>query len=178
MEGNATPYMPQVDNYNAIEAYVRRVYNPSGNPAIDQRIIIEPYAYPVNFLDLTAGTPQQTTMQIAANADFVLTDPRYQAVRDVDALTLDPDVAAPLVSILLTDSGSQQQLMSTATALPTYFAHIASAAPKFMYPRIISGRSGLTIQAFNTSDVLTTPVVYPLVSLTFAGVLVRGVSQN
>lgn len=172
--GQATPYIPQIDNYNAVEAFVRRMYNPDGNPVIDQRLTIQPYAYPVTFTKLTAGTPQSNVIRIAANADFVLTDPRFQVVRDVDASTLDPDVAAPLVSILLTDTGSQEQLMAEAVPLSTYCAHIASAAPFFMYPRCISGVSGVTVQVANTSDILTTRIVYPAVHIVLAGVLVRG----
>lgn len=153
------------DNYNAIEALVRRWYGP--------RCFIQPYAYPLTFTDLTQGVPQTQSVNNAANSDFILTDPRYQVIRDVDPTSLDPDVPAPLINVLLTDSGSQEQLMSEAVPLPTYFAHIASAAPHFMYPRVIAGRSQLTCQIQNTSGDLASPIVYPKVVLTFAGVLVR-----
>jgi hypothetical protein len=172
-------YMPQVDNYNAIEAFVRRVYNPDGDPGRDARITIQPYAYQVAFDDLgaTSGALQVGVINIAANADFVLTDPRFQAIVDVASLTTpfpSCDIAAPLIDVLLTDSGSQEQLMAEEVPVPTYFAHIASAAPTFMYPRVISGRSQLTVQVRNTSAILTEDIDYLKLRLVFAGVLVRG----
>jgi len=166
-------YIPQVDNFNAIEAFVRRVYNPSGDPTLDAKISIQPYAYRAAFADLLNGTSPQQVIQIAANADFVLTSPRYRAVVDnvVDNTQLD---APPLVRILLTDTGSQEQLMSEAVDLTTYFGHIRTAQFEIQYPRIISGRSGMSVQVTNYSNILTTPQDYKLLELTFAGVLVRG----
>ena len=163
-------YIPQVDSYNAIEAFVRRVYNPSGDPTLDAKLSIQPYAYRIGFADVAAAAAPQAVVNIAANADFVLVAPRYHAI--IDAAT--GWDATPMIRVLLTDTGSQEQLMSEAVDLESYFGHPSTAEFRLTYPRIISGRSGLSVQILNYSNILAAPVAYKLVELTFAGVLVRG----
>ena len=168
----AGEYIPQVDNFNAVEAFVRRMYNPSGNRALDAKISIQPYAYALSFEAVAAGAAPVQTLQIAANADFVLTSPRFRAV--VDAVGPLADSPNPLVRVLLTDTGSQEQFMSQLVDINTFFGKIDRAEYTLMYPRVISGRSGLQVQLQNYSNILGTPTAYLRIELTFAGVLVRG----
>jgi len=165
-------YIPQVDNYNSIEAFVRRVYNPHGDPALDAKLSIQPYAYRVGFAAVAPGASPQSVVNIAANADFVLTAPRFHAV--IDAAGVANHDNYPLIRVLMTDTGSQEQLMSEAVDLQSYFGHPLTAEFQLTYPRIISGRSGLSVQITNYSNIMTAPETYVLVELTLAGFLVRG----
>ena len=161
------PYIPQVDNYNAIEAFVRRVYNPDGR----YNIQISPYSYLARFDDLANGATAQQNIQIAANADFVVTNPRMTAFLAASGI-----VQTPMLSLLITDTGSQEQLMSEAVPAVTYcgqpeYANESSILP---YPRIISGRSAVAVNVTNFSDLASSPVTYKRVWIVLAGVLVRG----
>lgn len=170
----SNPYIPQVDNFNAIEAFVRRVYNPGGDPNLDAKIVLQPYAYVLNFDDLAAGATANKTLNVAANADFVLTSPRYQAVVN----TAGGEDVSPMINILLTDTGSQERLSDQAVNLASYFWHPRTAAGELTYPRIISGRSGLSVEVSNYSDIMTATIAYKRLELTFAGVLVRGFERR
>lgn len=154
------------DNYNAVENFVRRYYDPDGT----NRVEIQPYAYPVTFADLLQGESQTATISVAANADFVATNVRFRAVDAAQGIENNP-----LIDLLLTDAGSQQQLMASRVPITTAAGVIVQAndAGVLPYPRIISGRSQLIVQVFNTSDVLSTPVDYVSLSVVLAGVLVR-----
>lgn len=154
------------DNYNSVENFVRRYYDPDGT----NRVEIQPYAYPVTFADLLQGESQTATISVAANADFVATNVRFRAVDAAQGIENNP-----LIDLLLTDAGSQQQLMASRVPITTAAGVIVQAndAGVLPYPRIISGRSQLIVQVFNTSDVLNTPVDYVSLSVVLAGVLVR-----
>ena len=146
-----------------LENFIRRNYRLDGNVQIS----IEPYAYELAFTTLASGDTQTGTIQIQANADLVLTSPRFRCVQDsTDAALRD---VVPEIKLLLTDSGSQQQLMNTGVDISTYFGQIGRAPYDLMYPRIISGRSAMVIQAQNYGT-----VTYERLELTFAGVLVKG----
>lgn len=154
------------DNYNAVENFVRRYYDPSGTVKTE----IQPYAYPVSFTDLLQGTSQTGTIQVAANADFVVTNIRFRAVETNDGIANNP-----LIDLLLTDAGSQQQLTADRVPITTAAGVIVQAndAGVLPYPRIISGRSQVLVQVFNVSDLLASPLDYIQVTVSLAGVLVR-----
>jgi hypothetical protein len=159
--------MFSADQLSAIEGFVGRNYDPNGN----KTITIQPYAYTVVFEDLAAGGSGNKNIQIAANADFVLVAPRsFTVIADSGY------VADPLVKVLLTDAGSQEQLMSEAISITSYFGQPqrANDTGVLPYPRIISGRSQLNVQVTNYSDILTSSVAYKRLQLDFVGVLVRG----
>lgn len=159
-------YIPQVDNYNAVEAFVRRMYDPTGELA--QQISINPFSYRVLFENMAPGDAPTLPINIAANTDFVMLSPRYRAatVTDVDAI--------PLVRVLMADTGSQMRVMAEAMDITTMFGQIGKAPYEFMYPRVISGRSGVSVQAINYSDILTTPITYKSLEIVLAGIEVRG----
>lgn len=163
----AQPYIPQVDNYNAIEAFVRRIYNPDGDPNVDRTLVIQPYAYTVEAELTLAGSPSSEVIQIAANADFVLTDLTFTAF---DTLTPAADIT-PAVLLTLTDIGSQQPLTSEAIMLPTLAVKASGSARNYVYPRIISGRSGLQVQMQNVSGTVSLDLDY-YVYLSLIGVQV------
>lgn len=155
-----------MEQYNALENFVQRYFDPNNN----LRIELSPYSYRATFENLLNGTTQTKMVNVAANADFVFNAVRYRCVTAADGV-----IAEPLVDILLTDAGSQEQLMVESQPLnliagvPT----LANDSALWPYPRIISGRSQLNVQASNVSDILSTPVDYDRLVIVFSGVLVR-----
>jgi hypothetical protein len=157
------------DEYSAIEAFVQRYYfNPQKPNAI---ISIQPYAYPITFSDLASAAQDTKTVQVAANADFVLTNPRMIVTTAANGV-----IQSPLIDFLLTDTGSQEQLMADFIPVTSFFTQpqFAQGADALPYPRIISGRSGMLMQVVNVSDQLAAPVTYKKAKFEFCGVLVRG----
>lgn len=162
------------DGWKAVEDFCLRVFgsNPDGSP---RKISIEPYTYLVEFSDLTQSpaTPQTSVLTVQANANFVLTAPRMISVVAASGV-----VQSPLIKILLTDTGSQQALMSEAIPVTTFFGQPQFAGPQnlLQYPRIIAGRSGLSVAVTNYSAILSSPVDYKRASFAFAGALVKDFS--
>lgn len=89
------------------------------------------FVYEVDFAALTAGTSQTSSFTIQQEADFLLTK-----------INMSPNIAAaaytqsatpvPLVTIMINDTGSGRNLMSSAVPLPNLFG---SAGLPFILPR-------------------------------------------
>ena len=143
-------------------------------------ITLVPYAFKAQFGALASGATLTSNINIIANADFVLTDIRYQALADLNPATsgLSPDVLAPYIDLLITDGGSQEQLMQEAQPLASFASHLSTEQSVYPYPRIIGGRSSLIVQVTNVSNVLANPQPYVRTVITFAGALVRGYSKG
>lgn len=157
-----------MDNFAQLESFVRRVYNPNNDPRVDETLTIQPYAYRVRFDDLAAGGEAVKNIAISANADFILTSPRYRAkVDDADGNV------TPQILVLLTDTGSSEQLTNDQVDISTYFGRVGDAPYTIEYPRIISGRSSLSVAIQNYSAAKTYDVEF-----TFAGVLVRSYGKG
>lgn len=132
-----------------------------------QRLLITPYAYPTTFLALAQNATQTNTVSIAANADFVLLMVHHRA-----ALTTAQTAASkvcPFVRCLITDTGSNEQYTNAAVDLETYSSN-ANLQNPLPYPRIISGRSSLTIQVTNFAPLAET---YSTLDVVLEGVQVR-----
>jgi hypothetical protein len=80
-------------------------------------VINEQFWYNASFLPLTAQANSIGTINIQADADFLIIK---QARFVTDANTNSP-VTAPLVSVVLTDTGSGRQMMDVATHMETIF---------------------------------------------------------
>ena len=146
-----------------IEAFASKFYQ--GRP-----LLLTPYGYNLTFSSLAAGTSATQTVNIAANADFILTNIHHRA--NVAAAGQNVSTkTAPLARVLITDSGSNEQFTNAAVDLENYSTNgnIINLLP---YPRIISGRSTLTIQltSYEASQTLN-------VDLFFEGVLVRAYTK-
>jgi hypothetical protein len=148
-----------MDNFAQVEQFILRTYRPA-NP---DTLLIRPYAYRAKFTGLAAGASDTKEININANGDFVLMQPNYRAWID----DTDSDVS-PLITVQLTDTGSSQQLTNDQVDITTYMGHIRTADYAFVYPRIISGRSQVSIQLWNNSTALTYNV-----EITFVGVQVQ-----
>lgn len=146
-----------------IEAFASKFYQ--GRP-----LLLTPYGYNLTFSSLAAGTSATQVINIAANADFILTNLHHRSNVAAAAQNVSTK-SAPLARILITDSGSNEQFTNSAVDLENYSTNgnIINLLP---YPRIISGRSTLTVQltSYEASQTLNIDVF-------FEGVLVRAYAQ-
>lgn len=150
-------------SYPEIESFASKFYN--GRP-----LLITPYGYNLTFSSLAAAGSATQVINIAANADFILTGLHHRA--NVAAANQNVSTkTAPLARILITDSGSNEQFTNSAVDLESYSTN-GNIINKLDYPRIISGRSTLTIQltSYEASATLNIDVF-------FGGVLVRAFTQ-
>ena len=149
--------------YSELEAYCSKFYQ-------GRRLLITPYAYVLTFSALAAAGSATQTLSIAANADFVLTHIHYHANVAAAGQTVATKTVA-LARMLVTDSGSNEQFTSAAVDLENYAAN-SFALNSLDYPRIISGRSTLTVQMSNYDAAQTYNI-----DVSFSGVLVRAYSN-
>jgi len=143
-----------------IQAWVAQKYP-------NRELYLQPYGYNTTFAGLDAGTTQQAQVQIAANADFVLLGVNHRA--QIGAAQTVSTKTAPFVRLLVTDSGSNEQFTNSAVDLENYSANDGKIQ-NLPYPRIISGRSALTLQVTNYAP---TDEDYETLDIFFSGVLVR-----
>lgn len=146
-------------SYAEIETFASKFYQ--GRP-----LLLTPYAYNLTFSSLAAGASSTQTVNIAANADFIVTGLHHRANVAAAAQTVS-NKTAPLARILVTDSGSNEQFTNAAVDLENYSTN-GNIINKFDYPRIVSGRSTLTVQlsSYEAANTLNIDIV-------FEGVLVR-----
>jgi len=146
-------------SYSEIETFASKFYQ--GRP-----LLLVPYAYNVTFSSLAAGASATQTVNISANADFIVTGLHHRANVAAAGQNVSTKVA-PLARILVTDSGSNEQFTNSAVDLENYSTN-GNIINKFDYPRIVSGRSTLTVQltSYEASQTLNVDIV-------FEGVLVR-----
>jgi len=146
-----------------IEAFASKFYQ-------GRALLLTPYGYNLTFSSLAAGTSATQTVNIAANADFIITGLHHRA--NVAAAGQNVSTkTAPLARILITDSGSNEQFTNSSVDLENYSTN-GNIINKFDYPRIVSGRSTLTVQltSYEASQTLNIDVF-------FEGVLVRAYAQ-
>jgi hypothetical protein len=146
-----------------LEAFASKFYQ--GRP-----LLLTPYGYNLTFSSLTAGSSATQTVNIAANADFIITGLHHRANVAAAAQNVSTK-SAPLARILITDSGSNEQFTNSAVDLENYSTN-GNIINKYDYPRIVSGRSTLTVQltSYEASQTLN-------IDIFFEGVLVRAYAQ-
>lgn len=150
-----------------LESYISRFYQ--GRP-----LLITPYAYSLTYTaaQLTAGATVSQVINIAANADFVAVGFNYRSFAATATTQTNATEDQPFVRILVTDSGSNEQFTNSAVDITNY-ATGQNFLQSLPYPRIVSGRSTLTVQATNYSS----NTAYGL-DLSVSGVLVRAYAQQ
>lgn len=150
------------DNYSTvdIEAFVSRFYP-------TQRMLITPFGYPLTFAALAQNASATATVAIAANADFIMLAVRHRA--QIGAPQNIGTKTAPFVRILIIDSGTNEQYTNGAVDLENYSTN-GQYDHSLPYPRIISGRSVLTVQVTNYAPTAET---YTTLDILFEGVLAR-----
>lgn len=89
------------------------------------------FVYEVDFSALAAGTSQTSSFTIQQEADFLLT--KINMTPDIAAAAYTQSAApVPLVTIMVNDTGSGRNLMSSAVPLPNLFGN---AGLPFILPR-------------------------------------------
>ena len=120
-----------------IEAFASRFYQ-------GRALLITPYAYTITFSALAAGATASQVINIAANADFMALMFHHRANVAAAGQTVS-NKTAPLVRLLVTDSGSNEQFTNAAVDIENYSTN-GNIINDLPYPRIVSGRSTLTLQ--------------------------------
>ncbi len=145
-----------------IEAFASRFYQ-------GRALLITPYAYTITFSSLAAATTASQVINIAANADFMALMFHHRATSSGAAQTVSNKIA-PLVRILVTDSGSNEQFTNAAVDIENYSTN-GNIVNDLPYPRIVSGRSTLTVQVTSYEASVTLNL-----DVSIEGVLVRAYS--
>ena len=125
--------------------------------------------YNALFPALAPAGVQTQQIQISANGDFMLLRILYAANIAHAAQTVNT-LVVPEIAIQITDSGSDENFAITAVNINA-MANLAGNANKdvdLTYPRVISGRSTLTVQVTNNEAANTYNLEIDLV-----GVLVK-----
>lgn len=151
--------------YSEIESFVSRFYTKPG--AMSPKLLITPYAYTTTFLNLTQGSTATNVVNISADSDFVLLAFRHRA--QIGTAQTVTGRTAPFVRMLVTDSGSNEQYTSSAIDLGNYSAN-GLVDHVLAYPRVVSGRSTLTVLLTNFAPIAET---YTSIDVLLDGVRVR-----
>ena len=150
-----------------IEQFASRFYG--GRP-----LLLTPYAYNTTFTTLTQSTSQTNTVNITANADFIILGFHHRAEVDTTVIQTASSKNCPYVRMLVTDSGTNEQFTNSAIDLENYSTN-ANIINLLEYPRIIAGRSTLTIQVTNYATAAGGTLA--VLDIVLAGVLVRAYTK-
>lgn len=111
------------------------------------------FSYPTQFSSIAANTPQTSNVQIDAGSDFFLTAITYSAylAGSTTAITAQTRII-PGVTLLITDSGSNRQLMQNPVPLPL-LAGDGEWPHRLIHPRLFYRNSNiqLAINAYDAS---------------------------
>ena len=107
------------------------------------------YWYPLNFT-IAAGNPATNAIQVEADSNFYMNALSYQA--DIDGAALEEATnVIPLVTILITDSGSGRNLMNGPVPIPAIFGD-GKRPYRFVHPRVFKRNTSIQIALLNYSD--------------------------
>lgn len=107
------------------------------------------FVYDLDFASIAAGASASGSINIQADSDFQVQKLTYMADL-VGAAQTDGSRVIPLMTILITDSGSGRQLMDRAVPVPAIFGtgEIPFILPQ---PKIFIARSTVTVAIANYS---------------------------
>lgn len=132
----------------------QRISNQINAPGVDsQDYITEFYIYSVEFTGLLTDTSATGSINIQADSDFILQ--KLTAFSDIAEADQTANTRViPLVSALITDTGSSRQLMDRAIPIPNMFgtAEIPFILPA---PRNFRANSVITVQLSNFNAATT-----------------------
>lgn len=131
---------------------------PNGNqmqtpPRQQQRTVKDFYVYQEDFSGLAAGASQTGNVNIQADSDFVVQKLAYAA--DIaGAAQTDSGRVIPLVTVLITDTGSGRQLMESSVPIPSLFGtgELPFILPQ---PKLFLARSTINVTVANYSNATT-----------------------
>lgn len=110
-------------------------------------ILRDPFIYTALFTGLAAGANATYNVNIQADADFQILALSYHA-NVANAGQTNSTFTYPLVTLLLTDSGSGRQLMDSDVSLPA-IAGNGQFPFVLPVPKIMAARSNLVVKATN-----------------------------
>lgn len=119
-----------------------------------KRILKDPYMYTSDFASIAAGASATNTINIEADANFRWEKSTYMAANAAALTNLTVNTRIwPLVTILITDTGSGRQLMDSAIPIPSMFG--SGEIPFILQqPKIFSARSTITLTLTNFDTAL------------------------
>jgi hypothetical protein len=123
---------------------------PIGKNFLDPRIDAIDYTFYQTLVSgLANGTSTPTQINIDAGTDFYWTATTYQADINGAAVT-ESSIVIPLVTVIITDTGSQRQLMNAAVPLPC-IAGPGERPYRLILPRLFRANSIITFNWANYS---------------------------
>lgn len=130
----------------------------------NKKIVTDFFVYNTSFSDLNSGQSQTKSIQIQANSHFEVQKLAFTAFYGAAAADQNTTLAVPLVSVLITDTGSGRQWSDQAVQLTSLFGtgQLPALLPT---PRILPAASQITIQVNN----LFTAQNIVLLTLAFIG---------
>lgn len=144
-----------------IENFAQRVYQITDPltgakmPMPLDRIQITPWAYTLTFAALAPAGVATQQLNIQANSDFILVEIGIRA--NTGAAQTVATAVLPFLRMLLTDSGTNEQLMASPVDVCVYCTIAANGTENTLpYPRLLTGRSSLTVQMSNYAPVAET----------------------
>lgn len=115
-----------------------------------ERLQMIPYFYTLTFAALAQNGQATQQLNINADSDFILIGLKMRA--NIGAVQTEATSSVPFIRLLLTDSGTNQPFMSNPIdAAALCEQPYLPSERTFPYPRVIAGRSNITVQATNYS---------------------------
>jgi hypothetical protein len=144
-----------------IQSFLAQVYP-------GRKLLVVPDGYVATFTAVAIGTSQTAQINISAVADFVMLGMSHHLTLAAAGQTLG-NKPVPIGRVLITDSGSNEQFTKQAVDLENYSEN-GTVDKMLPYPRVISGRSSLTVQVTNYAPAAET---WGTLDLFLQGVSVR-----
>lgn len=151
-----------------LQAFIDATYASSGYPPDVQKAIL-PKIYATTFTAIALAATATNQIQISANGDFFCTTLRYRANLAAAAQTV-TSIPVSNARVLITDTGTDEQWSNQAVDINSLcgVAGIGGVDMDLPYPRLIAGRSSVTVQITNFDAVSTPAIDFELI-----GVLVK-----
>lgn len=115
------------------------------------------FSYVIQFTAVAEGDRDSTNIQIDASSDFFLTALTYFATIDSSTAVIDVSTTVvPVATLLITDNGSNRQLMNAPVPL-FLLAGDGNHPHRLIHPRLFRANSSVafTLNSINTSQNLT-----------------------
>ena len=128
-----------------LERFILALYATQDYP--EPTLYKAPFGYPIAVTGLAQSASTTQTLSITGNADFLLLDvfyrPQIAAAQTVSTKT------AAFIRMLVVDAGTNEQWTNTTVDLENYANNGNSGRKVLPYPRLIQGKTALTITFTN-----------------------------
>jgi hypothetical protein len=146
-----------------LQAYASRFYG--GAP-----ILLTPFAYTATFGSIADTVTDQVIINVASNADFIFTELAYNVILNEPGVA---DTQVLLVKLQIEDTGSNEKFFNDPVMLDNC-CNNAWGPQAFAFPRFVSGKTALKVNATNVSGLFNVGQTYSDgFDVVLTGVLVR-----